>query len=158
MLTLSPALVCCHFHPDGHLLAAGTSKGQIKIFDVKSQTLAASFDAPGPIQSLCFSENGIWLAAAYTGSPTVGIWDLRKTAEIKTLDFGGRVDHVRWDYTGQFLAGTGPGGLTVQYYDKTNKEWSVPLARALEASAVEWGPQGSSLVVLTLDGGLSIVQ
>lgn len=152
------ALTCCQFHPDGHLLAAGTSKGEIKIFDVKSSTLGASFDLQAPLQSICFSENGLWLAAAVTGSSTVSIWDLRKTAEIKSLDFGGQLNCVRFDYTGQFLAGAGPAGLTVLYYDKSSKSWSEPLRRAMAASALEWGPQGRSLVVLTTSGAVSVLQ
>lgn len=152
------ALTSCQFHPDGHLLAAGTSKGQIKIFDVKSSALAATFDLSGPIQSICFSENGFWLAAAVAGSTAVSIWDLRKTAEIKSLDFGGQVDCVRFDYTGQFLVGSGPAGLTVQYYDKGSKSWNEPLRKAMSATAVEWGPSAKSLVVLTADGGISVLQ
>lgn len=153
-----PELTCCQFHPDGHLLAVGTTSGQIKVFDAKSSTLAATFELSNSIRSISFSENGFWLAAAVSGSSTVSIWDLRKAAEIKTLDFGGPVDHVRFDYTGQFLVGAGQAGLTVQYYDKSAKTWSEPLRRALSASAVEWGPQGKSLVVLTTDGAITVLQ
>ncbi|KAI5293525.1 hypothetical protein KEM52_005452 [Ascosphaera acerosa] len=51
-------LTCVQFHPDGHLLAAGGADGQIKIFEVKSGALAASFAAAGPLHALAFSENG----------------------------------------------------------------------------------------------------
>jgi len=157
-LTLSPALTCCQFHPDGHLLAAGTGKGQVKLFDVKSSALAATFDLSGRIQALSFSENGFWLAIATTGSSTASIWDLRKTTEIKALDFGCRIDSIKFDYTGQFLAGAGSDGVAVHYYDKGSKSWSEPLRKALAAGAVEWGSQAKSLIVLAMDGAVSVLQ
>lgn len=74
------------------------------------------------------------------------------------MDFGGRISCLRFDYTGQFLAGAGPDGVAVQYYDKGSKEWSEPLRKAIAASAVEWGPDAKSLVVLTVDGEVSVLQ
>lgn len=158
MLTETSALTSCQFHPDGHIFGVGTGSGKIKVFDTKTSALGATFDLSGPVRSITFSENGFWLGAAYGGSSSVSIWDLRKMAEIKSLDFGGRVECVRFDYTGQFLAGAGPDGVAVQYYDKKAKSWSEPLRKALAASAVEWGPEARSLVVLTADGALSVLQ
>jgi len=125
---------------------------------VKTSTNAANFDASGPIQSLSFSENGTWLAAVVRGSTSVGIWDLRKAAEIKTLDFGSRIDYVRWDYTGQYLAAAGPGCVAVQSYDKGSKSWSELLRKASSAAAVEWGPSAKSLVVLNSDGTVALLR
>ena len=145
------------FHPDGHLLAAGGVDGQIKIFDVKSGSVAASFESSGPISALYFSENGTWLAAVTKGSSTVAIWDLRKAAAIKSLDTGSRVDCVSWDYTGQFLLTGGPGGVTVQQYSKASKEWSEPLKSAIPAVAVAWGKAAQSIVTVDGQGVLTIL-
>ncbi len=96
------------------------------------------------------------LAAVVTGSSNVSIWDLRKSAQLKVLETGGRVACIRWDYTGQFLATAGPSGITVQQYSKSAKEWSEPLRSAEPAVAVDWGSQAQSLVSLN-EGALTIL-
>ena len=150
-------LTCAAFHPDGHLFAAGTASGQIKLFDVKSLENVANFDSSvaGPIQALTFSENGTWLATVSNGQTSISIWDLRKTAEIKTLDIGLPVSKLAWDYTGQFLAACGPGCIVVQQYSKSTKAWSEPLRKAINAVDVQWGANAQSLVSVTGDGALT---
>lgn len=157
-LTIWTELTCCEFHPDGHIFAAGGADGQIKVFDVKTSENVANFDAAGPIRALSFSENGTWLAAVIEGSSSVGVWDLRKANEIKSLDFGSVVESVQWDYTGQFLVGGGPSGVAVQHYDKASKTWSEPLRKAVSAAAVRWGSRAKSLIVLTTDGAIEVLQ
>ncbi|KAI9831349.1 MAG: hypothetical protein M1819_005123 [Sarea resinae] len=151
-------LTSADFHPDGHLLAAGGADGQIKIHEVKSGANAANFSTSGgPIQALSFSENGTWLASATQGQTSITIWDLRKASQLKVLDIGSRVDNVRWDYTGQFLAAAGPAGIAVQQYTKATKEWSEPLRSAVPALAVEWGPGANSLVAVNAEGAVSVL-
>jgi len=151
------SLTSVQFHPDGHLLAAGGADGQIKIFDVKSGTIAATFESADPIAALYFSENGTWLASVSKGSSSVAIWDLRKSATIKLLDVGGRVDCVSWDYTGQFLLAGGPSGVTVQHYSKASKEWSEPLRSAIPAVAVAWGKAAQSAVAVDEQGVVTVL-
>ena len=158
LLTWLLGLTTAQFHPDGHLFAAGGTDGQIKLFDVKTGANAADFKETGPIQALSFSENGTWLAAAVKGSSSVSIWDLRKAAQIKTLDSGGSVAGIRWDYTGQFLASAGPSGLTVQHYSKATKEWSEPLRSAVAGVAVEWGPSAQKLVSVSEEGACTVLE
>ena len=153
----STGLTTAAFHPDGHLFAAGADDGQIKVYDVKSGAHAASFDEQGPIQSLAFSENGIWLAAVWRGSTSISIWDLRKSEQIKVLNAGGQIESIRWDYTGQFLAIASRSGLAVQHYSKSNKEWSEPLRNAAQAVAVEWGAKAQTLVSLGPDGAIRVL-
>ena len=149
------ALNAAAFHPDGHLLAAGGADGQIKIYDVKSGTSAASFDASGPVHSLSFSENGTWLASVSKGESSIQIWDLRKMSLIKTLDAGSTISGVTWDYTGQYLAAASSSGLTVFQYSKASKEWSEPLKVAVPCVAVAWGPNAKSLIVMSKKGALA---
>jgi len=151
-------LTCAEFHPDGHIFAAGGTDGQIKIFDVKTCENVANFDAQGPIQALSFSENGTWLSSVVKGSSSVSVWDLRKTNEVKSLDFGSIVESIGWDYTGQFLVGAGPNGLAVQHYDKSSKSWTEPLRKAVSAVTVRWGAHAKSLVVLTTEGAVELLQ
>lgn len=68
------------FHPDGVLLGAGKADGIITIWDVKSQQAALSFGGHGgSVASLCFSENGYFLASC--GNDGAKVWDLRKVAK-----------------------------------------------------------------------------
>ena len=153
----SPVLTAAEFHPDGHLFAAGGSDGQIKVFDVKSGANMANFDESGPIKALSFSENGTWLAAVVKGSTNISIWDLRKSCSIKTLETGGRVENIQWDYTGQFLATAGSSGLTVQQYSKSTKEWTEPLRSAVPAVVIQWGPKAHSIISLGDDGTITVL-
>ncbi|KAI9820951.1 MAG: hypothetical protein M1832_003423 [Thelocarpon impressellum] len=142
------ALTTAAFHPDGHLFAAGSAAGQIKVFEVKSGTNAANFACPARVKAFAFSENGTWLAAVSDGQTSVTIWDLRKAAEIKSLEVGGAIDSIKWDYTGQFLAAAGASGIAVQAYSKASKQWAEALRSAVPAVAVEWGAQAQSLVAV----------
>ena len=92
------------------------------------------------------------------GSSSVSIWDLRKAAQIKSLDTGGPVAGIRWDYTGQFLASAGPSGLTVQQYSKSTKEWSEPMRSAVAGVAVEWGPSAQKLVSVSDEGAVTVLE
>ncbi|KAB8360810.1 hypothetical protein FH972_024544 [Carpinus fangiana] len=167
-------------HPTGELLASvGTDKsfvlydlagqtvlsqvytnadGQIKVFETNTGANAANFETGGPVQSLSFSENGTWLASVSTGSSSVSVWDLRKANEIKIIDLGSSVESVQWDYTGQFLAAAGSGSVAVQHYDKSSKSWSEPLRKAASGMAVQWGANANSLILLTQDGAVSVLQ
>ena len=149
------------FHPDGHLLACGGTDGQIKIFDVKSGSLAATFASQtnsSAVISLYFSENGTWLASASSSSSNISIWDLRKAAEIRTLETGlSKVNCLSWDYTGQFLAVGGEGGVSVQQYSKANKEWSEPLKMALPATGIAWTHEAKGLVTVDVEGVLTLL-
>ncbi|EOO02876.1 putative cell cycle control protein [Phaeoacremonium minimum UCRPA7] len=154
------SLTACAFHPDGHLFAAGTTSGDIKLYMTKTGEEAASFSLGAPVQALVFSENGYWIAATAKGQTTVTIFDLRKegdAATAKVLDIGSSVQSLAWDYTGQFLATAGPAGLTVQQYSKSSRKWSEPLRSATPAVAVRWGPNASELIAVNEDGVLSIL-
>lgn len=130
------------------------------MFHVKSGEHAASFDLGDAVQDLAFSENGIWFAAVAKGSSSVVIFDIRKegeAAKIKTLEIGGQVDSIRWDYTGQFLAASGPGGLTVSQYTKSSKSWSDVISLAVPASAVAWGPAAKKLITVNSEGSVTVL-
>ncbi|EPE29531.1 WD40 repeat-like protein [Glarea lozoyensis ATCC 20868] len=153
-------LTTAAFHPDGHLFAAGGADGQIKLFHTKSGENAANFDLGGPVQDVSFSENGIWFAAVAKGSNSVVIFDLRKegkAAEAEVLEIGGQVDSIRWDYTGQYLAASGPRGLTITQYTKSTKSWSDVISTAVPATAVEWGSAAKTLVTVNGDGIITVL-
>lgn len=88
------------------------------------------------------------------------IFDLRKegeAAKAKVLEIGGQVDSIRWDYTGQYLAASGPRGLTISQYTKSSKTWSDVISLAVPATAVQWGPEAKSLVTVNGDGVVTVL-
>ena len=112
------------------------------------------------MQDISFSENGIWFAAVAKGSTSVVIFDLRKegkAAEAKVLEIGGQVDSIKWDYTGQYLAASGPRGLTVSQYTKSSKSWADVISTAVPATAVAWGPKAKSLVTVSVEGVVTVL-
>jgi pre-mRNA-processing factor 19 len=156
---LPVALTACAFHPDGHLFAAGTSSGDIKIFMTTTGEQATSFTLGAPVQAVVFSENGYWVAGTAKGQTTVTIFDLRKegdAAVAKTLDIGSAVTSLAWDYTGQYLATIGAAGLTVQQYAKGPKSWSQPVSNATPGVCVRWGTEGKKLLSVNGEGVVSV--
>ncbi|KAE9980866.1 hypothetical protein EG328_012002 [Venturia inaequalis] len=151
-------LTCGQFHPDGALFAAGGKDGEVKVYNVKAGDAAAQFSTEGPLLSLSFSENGIWFAAACENSTSVDIFDLRKPKAVKTLDLGSAVTAVQWDYTGQFLAIAGAGGVAVEEYSKKSKKWTEPFKKAIPATALAWGALGSSIALLNGEGALTLLK
>lgn len=112
------------------------------------------------MQDITFSENGIWFAAVAKESNQVVIFDLRKEgkgAQVKQLEIGGTVQSIRWDYSGQYIAASGPGGLSIVQYTKSSKSWSDVLSVAVPATAVAWGPEAKSLVVVNADGEITVL-
>lgn len=88
------------------------------------------------------------------------IFDIRKegkAAEAKILEIGGPVDAIQWDYTGQFLAASGPRGLTISQYTKSTKSWSDALSVAVPATAVQWGEEAKSLITVDSDGVVNVL-
>lgn len=110
-----------------------------------------------PVQAVQFSENGTWLASANLNESNVYVWDLRKTSLLKTLEIGQAVMGIAWDYTGQFLAACGLGGVVVNSYAKSSKAWSEVLRKAVGGVAAAWGAKAGSLAVTTGDGTVSVL-
>ncbi|KAI1503291.1 cell cycle control protein [Biscogniauxia marginata] len=154
------ALTSCAFHPDGHLFAAGTGSGEIKLFMTKTGDEVAAFSLGAPVQAIAFSENGFWFAATAKGQTTVTIFDLRKegeAAQVKVLDVGSVVQSLAWDYSQQFLATAGPAGVTVQQYSKGSKSWTEPLRAAVSAVDVQWATNASKLMAVNGEGVVSVL-
>ncbi|OAQ73522.1 cell cycle control protein [Pochonia chlamydosporia 170] len=154
------ALTTCAFHPDGHIFAAGTLSGDVKLYMTKNLEQAAVFRLGAPVQAVAFSENGFWLAATAKGQTTVTIFDLRRTegdaAPAKVLETGGSVQSLAWDYTGQYLATGGASGVTIQQYAKSSKKWSEPFRNSTPVVGLRWGESARKLVAVNGEGVVSV--
>lgn len=90
----------------------------------------------------------------------VSIWDLRKTgaaALVQSLECGGQVDSLDWDYTAQFLLAAGPGGITVQQYTKASKSWSETITATVPAKVAVWGENAQSIIVADENGNVTVL-
>lgn len=147
------------FHPDGHLFAAGTTGGNIVIYDTKSLTIAATFphNPALPVTNLSFNENGFLLATTLRDDSSVYIWNLRKGALQTSLDIGSRVDSATWDLSGQFLAAVGNNGVVVQFYDKKTKGFAELLRKGTNGVAVGWAEGASKILVAAQDGVVKVL-
>ncbi|KAI8089593.1 WD40-repeat-containing domain protein [Halteromyces radiatus] len=139
------------FHPDGMLLGAGTTDGVVRIWDVKSQSVAANFaDHTGGIQALAFSENG-YILATTSGDNLIKLWDLRKLANTKTftLDEDYKVHSLAFDNYAQYLA---VGGSDVRILKAKD---GSPLAsftdNSAEITGLKWSPMANSLLAAGMD-------
>jgi len=121
--------------------------------------VAASFSLGAPIQALVFSENGFWFAATAKNQSVVTVFDLRKegdAAVVKSLETGGAVAGLAWDYTGQFLATAGPSGISVQQYAKSSKKWSEPFRTSTAAERIAWAKDAQRLVAVNGEGAIAV--
>mmetsp|Transcript_8125 Transcript_8125/g.17660 ORF Transcript_8125/g.17660 Transcript_8125/m.17660 type:complete len:498 (-) Transcript_8125:255-1748(-) len=140
------------FHPDGRLLATGTSTNEIKIWDSKTQSLAESLSGhQGTITSLSFSENGYYLA---TGSQdgTAKLWDLRKAINFHTVNVGTPVNNVAFDHFGQYLAVCSSSVKVLNFADKTTLVDTVELGdHEGPVMGAIWGQDAKSLFTVSMD-------
>ena len=76
---------------------------------------------------------------------------------MASLEVGGEVDALDWDYTGQFMASAGSNGVTVMQYSKASKAWSEVLNNANAATGVVWGQSAKSLLTSSADGVVTLL-
>lgn len=87
------------------LLGLGATNGTIQIWDMKSQTVAASLEEhTGAVKALAFSENGYYMASGGKDE-VVKVWDLRNGSCLQSLEMGAGVNAVAFDYSGSYLCG-----------------------------------------------------
>jgi pre-mRNA-processing factor 19 len=146
------------FHPDGLLLATGTLNHQIALWDLKTQSRAASLEGhSSPAHVLAFSENGYHMASASEGEACVQFWDLRKLScihSIPLLDSDDVASALSFDESGQFLAiGTVSGSVLI-YLVKQWKELTRFKDHANKITSVCFSRNSRSLYTASMDGAI----
>ncbi|KAJ3325886.1 hypothetical protein HDV06_002271 [Boothiomyces sp. JEL0866] len=106
---ITAAYSTIQIHPDGLLLGTGSADSVIRLWDIKSKSIAASFTGhTGAISSISFSENGYHVATGSAKDNFVKFWDLRKLTDFHTLElphtegFAG-VPSVKFDHSGKYV-------------------------------------------------------
>lgn len=142
------------FSPDGKYLATGAEDKQIRVWDIKSQSIRHVFTGhEQDIYSLDFSRNGRHIASG-SGDRTVRMWDIESGQCTLTLSIEDGVTTVAISPDGKFVAA---GSL-----DKSVRIWDTStgfLVERLEAPdghkdsvySVAFTPNGMDLVSGSLD-------
>ena len=72
-------LSCITVHPDGLMMATGSSSGIIRVWDIRTQGVVATLEEhKSPIKSLKFSVNAIQLASISESENEPLLWNLKK--------------------------------------------------------------------------------
>ena len=151
-------------HPDGLLVAMGTSSHLIKIFDLRSGEKAASFSGHnGPIRTISFGENGFSFASG--SNDGARLWDLRKqecTRHIP-LENSTSCSSVVFDESSQYVAIGGSSGRIslVDIRAAVSDMSSTAIVASISAhkgsvTGLSWlGSSAKTLVSTSLDGSLA---
>lgn len=89
-LRSSGSAVCLRFSRQGDLLASGTAKGAIAIFDLETNGVARKLRGHTPgrqVQSLSWSSSGRYLLSSSVDWKAI-LWDLQDGSRIRTVNFG----------------------------------------------------------------------
>ena len=139
------------FSPDGRTLAAGSSSGRIRLWDVASSTSAAAigFSHQAGVRAMSFSPDGSILASG-AGS-RVNLWDVAGNASVRIPRSGGIGDIV-YSSGGTFLAAGGQDGR-VRLWEVTTGETLATLeVHGHIVSRLILSPGGAVLASSSQDG------
>ena len=152
-------------HPDGLLVAMGTSSHLIKIFDLRTGEKAASFSGHnGPIRAITFGENGYSLASG--SNDGAKMWDLRKQECTRhvPLENSTSCTSVVFDESSQYIAlggSTGRISLIDMRSTASESSSSSPIVASIVAhkgsvTGLSWlGSSAKTLISTSLDGSLA---
>ena len=142
------------FSPDGTILASGTNKGTIELWDVATRQNIATLEGHGTkhsrVWSVSFSPDGTTLASDYSDG-TIELWEVATRQNIATLE-GHGTKHSRagvWSMSfspnGTTLAsGTNKG--TIELWDVVTQQNIATLEGHTEGVySVSFSPDGTTL-------------
>lgn len=146
------------FSPDGQLLAAASSDGQVPVWDTKTGRRQASLlGGKGPTKEMAtcvaFHPSGKWLAAGYDGAGVVRLWDLETGTMRRTLPLLATVTRVAFSPDGTRLAAGGTHRGQVRVWDAASGQelgafdTADATADDLSYPRLVFSPQANTLLV-----------
>ena len=146
------AILSVAFSPNGELLAAGSSDGQIRLWQARDgQPLLTCEGHTGAVMSVVFSPDGHTLASGSLDQ-TVRLWHVPTGQALKTLiGHTNKVTSVAFSPDGQTLASGSA--------DQTVRLWHVPTGQRLKTlpghtnwvTSVAFSPDGQTLASGSMD-------
>ncbi|MBI4781466.1 MAG: pentapeptide repeat-containing protein [Oscillatoriophycideae cyanobacterium NC_groundwater_1537_Pr4_S-0.65um_50_18] len=145
-------VLCCAFHPNGHLFATGEASGSIHLWSTEDFQKCGFLKGHGDwVRSLAFNADGSLLIST-SSDQTIKIWDVRTETCINTLtNHSNRVYAVAIAPNDQVFA-TCSADHTIKVWDfKTGKCIQTLLDHRDIVWAVAFSPDGKTLVSSSRD-------
>ena len=107
-------------------MAIGLSSGKILIYDIRDMAIASELEGPAnaPVQSIEFSNKGIFMAASWVNQDTCRVYSLHKRFAFTDISQENMpVTTLAFDLYGGFLAVGTAKNMTISSY----KNWKKSL-------------------------------
>jgi WD40 repeat protein len=150
------SILAIAYSPDGRVLAASDSNGEIRLWDVQDrQCLLTCSGHTNWVRAIKFSPDGRYLASS-SDDRTLKLWDLQDGTCLKTIGDGIHSLGFSFSPDGRYLA-SGSDNNHIYYWDlhtgscirqfEGHQHWSM---------SVKFHPQGHQLVSGSADGTLRV--
>lgn len=155
-------LTSIRIHPDGLMVATGSSNGVVNLWDLRTQITAASLESMGaPVTSLEFSEKAIHLVGCSDSSNVAGLWSLKKhknPPQKLVHQQGTKVRSVTFDPYGAFVVSASDKSLC--FFDSSNTETCLfeLLAHEDMINTVKYAFDGSYIATASADRTVKLFQ
>jgi WD40 repeat protein len=150
-------LTTIRFSDDGHLLALGGARGQVRIWELPSATLKLEFSVPNSINALAISSGRKLLAAAPL-EEAVEVWDLSSAKQVARMraPFSG-TSALAFSPDGHWLA-TADGDTSIRLYDAhTGVLRNSVDDRLLESFAIVFSTDGKYILTGGADKVINVI-
>jgi WD40 repeat protein len=122
---------CVALHPNGKLAAAGTTNGEIILWEIEDETRIHTFTGHSDwVWAIAFSSDGKILASG-SGDEKVYLWDVHTKQHLHTLTEKGRVRSVAFSHNSKMIASGGE--------DNKVKLWDVNSGKLIKYFEVHEG-------------------
>ena len=112
------------FHPDGNLIAVGSTAKHVKIWDMRAQRLVQDYQMPSSVNSVDFHPAGVVLASANSyqagmASSSLNLFDIRQSRCVFEIEgIHDSLSSVAFSADGDYMSAGGSSKLV--YVWKTN--------------------------------------